>query len=232
MVPLSFCSISDRITRPTHQCTPLPKEGGEDRLRIVCTQKMRRSRIRSMSGPDKNSRGGIMFPVTVNIIDNVCYRHVTLKSNRQIPVMTCSVCLSKQMKLICIFILPLWIHWLLTWLAQDKGQRTKCSTLNSLSNIWPYCGHIVTVMLLLTHRATWNERQPFEISELLQHLGLTCLWQPKLTLDNCPRARHLMNIITTFFSVHPVINCYNIPLLGSDKLLTCTNRCHFHIRQS
>lgn len=31
-----------------------------------------------------------------------------------------------------------------------------------------------------------------------------------------------MNIITTFFSVHPVINCYNISLLGSDKLLPRT----------
>lgn len=40
--------------------------------------------------------------------------------------------------------------------------------------------------------------------------------------DNCPRAHHLMNIITAFFGVRPVINCYNISLLGSSKLHPCS----------
>ena len=36
-----------------------------------------------------------------------------------------------------------------------------------------------------------------------------------------------MNIITTFFGVHPVINCYNISLLGSSKLHPCSTAAIF-----
>lgn len=36
-----------------------------------------------------------------------------------------------------------------------------------------------------------------------------------------------MNIITTFFGIHPMINCYNISLLGSSKLHPCSTAAIF-----